>query len=73
MNWTNKIIFYSTESKYGVKTHIIDVDFTAGPEIYDRIKNETDGLEIGVLVNNVGMSYSYPEYLVQVSSYNYYM
>ena len=57
---------FSTESKYGVKTRIIDVDFTAGPEIYDRIAKEIDGLEIGVLINNVGMSYSYPEYLAQV-------
>lgn len=57
---------YLSESKYGVKTKIVDVDFTAGSEIYDRIAKEIEGLEIGVLVNNVGMSYSYPEYLAQV-------
>lgn len=58
-----------TESKYGVKTRIIDVDFTAGPEIYDRIGKEIEGLEIGVLINNVGMSYTYPEYLAQVITF----
>lgn len=50
-----------------MKTRIVDVDFTKGPEIYDRIGKELEGLEIGVLVNNVGMSYTYPEYLAQVS------
>jgi len=54
------------ETKYHVKTLIIDVDFTAGNEIYERIGKEIEGLEIGVLINNVGMSYSYPEYLAQV-------
>jgi 17beta-estradiol 17-dehydrogenase / very-long-chain 3-oxoacyl-CoA reductase len=49
-----------------VKTKIIDVDFTSGIEIYDRIKKEIEGLEIGVLINNVGMSYAYPEYLAEV-------
>lgn len=55
-----------TESQYKVKTKIIDVDFTNGIEIYDRIKKEIEGLEIGVLINNVGMSYAYPEYLAEV-------
>ena len=50
-----------------MKTLIIDVDFTAGNEIYERIGKEIEGLEIGVLINNVGMSYSYPEYLAQVT------
>jgi 17beta-estradiol 17-dehydrogenase / very-long-chain 3-oxoacyl-CoA reductase len=54
------------ETKHYVKTRIIDVDFTLGNEIYERIGKELEGLEIGVLVNNVGMSYSYPEYLAQV-------
>ncbi len=49
-----------------MKTKIIDVDFTSGVEIYDRIKKEIEGLEIGVLINNVGMSYAYPEYLAEV-------
>lgn len=54
-----------------MKTLIIDVDFTSGDEIYDRIGKEIEGLEIGVLINNVGMSYSYPEYLAQVISLNH--
>lgn len=52
-------------SKYGKETKIIDVDFTK-LDIYERIKNELNGLDIGVLVNNVGMSYDHPEYFTQV-------
>jgi len=48
-------------SKYSAETKIVDVDFTKS-DIYERLKNELTGLDIGVLVNNVGMSYDYPEY-----------
>ncbi|PIK62401.1 putative estradiol 17-beta-dehydrogenase 12-B-like [Apostichopus japonicus] len=49
-------------SKYNVQTKVIAVDFTSGSEIYENIGQQLDGLEIGVLVNNVGMSYPYPLY-----------
>lgn len=52
-------------SKYSKETKIIDVDFTK-VDIYERIQNELKGLDIGVLVNNVGMSYDHPEYFTQV-------
>lgn len=51
------------ETRHGVKTCVIDVDFTGGREIYDRIGTQLQDLDIGVLVNNVGMSYNYPEFL----------
>jgi 17beta-estradiol 17-dehydrogenase / very-long-chain 3-oxoacyl-CoA reductase len=54
------------ENRHHVETRIIDVDFTKETEIYDRIARDINGLEIGVLINNVGMSYKYPEYLDQV-------
>lgn len=58
-----KAVAEEIEKKYVVKTKVISVDFTGGLEIYDTIREGLDGHEIGVLVNNVGMSYVYPEYL----------
>lgn len=55
------------ESKYGVKTKVISADFTGGPEIYDVIGQQLSGLDIAVLVNNVGMSYDFPMYLTEAS------
>ncbi|XP_072230673.1 hydroxysteroid (20-beta) dehydrogenase 2 isoform X2 [Leuresthes tenuis] len=44
------------ENKFGRKTRTIQVDFTDGCCIYPAIAKELRGLEIGILVNNVGMT-----------------
>ncbi|XP_076024380.1 hydroxysteroid (20-beta) dehydrogenase 2 isoform X2 [Genypterus blacodes] len=46
------------EAQYGRKTHTIQADFTDGHSIYPAISEGLQGLEIGILVNNVGMGYS---------------
>ncbi|XP_013404590.1 very-long-chain 3-oxoacyl-CoA reductase [Lingula anatina] len=56
------------ESKLAVKTRSIPIDFGGGPEIYTKIKQELAGLEIGVLVNNVGISYQFPEYFTELEN-----
>lgn len=55
-----------SESKYKVDVKVIQADFTGNEDIYSHIEKQTLGLEIGILVNNVGMSYAHPEYFLQV-------
>ncbi|XP_057569605.1 very-long-chain 3-oxoacyl-CoA reductase-B-like isoform X2 [Hippopotamus amphibius kiboko] len=46
------------ERLHGKSTRVIQVDFTGGLEIYEAIEAGLKDLEIGVLVNNVGMRYA---------------
>ncbi|NP_001315991.1 very-long-chain 3-oxoacyl-CoA reductase-like [Poecilia reticulata] len=41
--------------RYGRKTHTIRVDFTEGGSIYPTIAHELHDMQIGILVNNVGI------------------
>lgn len=41
------------------------MDFTR-TDVYDRLEKELDGLDVGVLVNNVGMSYDHPEFFIEL-------
>ncbi|XP_067413340.1 very-long-chain 3-oxoacyl-CoA reductase-like [Emydura macquarii macquarii] len=46
------------EEQHGRSTRVIETDFTQGPEIYESIQTALQSLEIGILVNNVGMVYT---------------
>ena len=55
-----------TVDQYDVMVKIITVDFAAGPGIYDNIRMQLSGLEIGILINNVGITYEFPNYFANV-------
>lgn len=49
------------KAQFGVSTKVIVMDFTGGVEVYQGLEEKVAGLEIGILVNNVGVSH-YPDY-----------
>uniref|UniRef100_M3ZH95 3-ketoacyl-CoA reductase n=1 Tax=Xiphophorus maculatus TaxID=8083 RepID=M3ZH95_XIPMA len=55
----------SLEEQFKVETRTIAVDFCR-LDIYSKIEEGLADLEIGVLVNNVGVSYPYPEYYLHI-------
>ncbi|XP_076281751.1 inactive hydroxysteroid dehydrogenase-like protein 1 isoform X2 [Lasioglossum baleicum] len=50
----------------GIEVKIIVADFCKGREIYEKLKEQLEDIPVGILVNNVGMQYSYPMYLGEV-------
>ena len=55
-----------TVDQYKVKTKIIVADLSGGAEIYDKIKMELSGLEIGILINNAGVSSGQPDLFLDI-------
>ncbi|XP_028399667.1 very-long-chain 3-oxoacyl-CoA reductase-like [Dendronephthya gigantea] len=61
-----KTVAQEIESKYDVQTKVISVDFSE-QRIYEDIKTQIDGLDIGILVNNVGTHYGIPGFFLDLS------
>ncbi|NXD77829.1 HSDL1 protein, partial [Halcyon senegalensis] len=57
----------SISETYKVETDFVVADFSKGCEPYPAIKEALKDREIGILVNNVGMFYSYPDYFTNLS------
>jgi 17beta-estradiol 17-dehydrogenase / very-long-chain 3-oxoacyl-CoA reductase len=62
-----KAVAEEIESTFHVKTKCVPVDFTGGPEIYDSLRVQLSELEIGVLVNNVGVSHNLPHFFAEIA------
>jgi 17beta-estradiol 17-dehydrogenase / very-long-chain 3-oxoacyl-CoA reductase len=62
-----ELIAKEIEANYNVETKIIVVDFTKEEGIYEKIEESIEGLEIGILVNNVGMAYKLPDFFTNLS------
>ncbi|NXG75866.1 HSDL1 protein, partial [Baryphthengus martii] len=57
----------SISETYKVETDFVVADFSKGREPYPAIKEALKDREIGILVNNVGMFYSHPDYFTNLS------
>ncbi|XP_054014686.1 inactive hydroxysteroid dehydrogenase-like protein 1 [Hylaeus anthracinus] len=49
-----------------IEVKIIVTDFSEGRKVYRKLEEELKDVPIGILVNNVGIQYSYPMYLGEV-------
>ncbi|XP_035672308.1 very-long-chain 3-oxoacyl-CoA reductase-like [Branchiostoma floridae] len=56
-----KAVAAEIEGKAGVQTKIVVADFSSA-DIYDNISLQLEGLDIGCLVNNVGVGYKFPDF-----------
>ncbi|XP_011191480.2 inactive hydroxysteroid dehydrogenase-like protein 1 [Zeugodacus cucurbitae] len=54
------------ENEFKVKTKWIVADFSKGREVYTHIERELSGIPVGILVNNVGKMYDYPDELSNI-------
>lgn len=62
-----KAVEETLKSKYSVQVKIIAADFSSTDDVlYNRIAGELEPLNVGVLVNNVGISYPHAQYFTEI-------
>jgi len=55
------------ENEFGVQTLRVTADFSQGAVVYDSIKTALMDKEIGILINNVGVMYDFPDYFFNIN------
>ncbi|XP_063710029.1 inactive hydroxysteroid dehydrogenase-like protein 1 [Culicoides brevitarsis] len=55
------------EEKYKVKTKWIQADLSLGRSVFPHLKRELQGIPVGILVNNAGRMYDYPQRFEEVN------
>jgi 17beta-estradiol 17-dehydrogenase / very-long-chain 3-oxoacyl-CoA reductase len=64
----------SLQADYSIETKIIQMDFSVDDVLaYDAIEQTLTGLDIGLLINNVGMTYSRPTHFHELPNPNEFM
>jgi len=54
-------------SKFNVQTKTVAIDFSSSsPNLFEPVKSAISGLQVGILVNNVGVAYDHADYLHNV-------
>ena len=56
------------QEKYGREVLVVPVDFTHGKNVYTSLAEKLETLDIGVLVNNVGLSHKYAQFLLEAGA-----
>uniref|UniRef100_A0A182QUI9 Uncharacterized protein n=1 Tax=Anopheles farauti TaxID=69004 RepID=A0A182QUI9_9DIPT len=55
------------KAKYGVDTKVVVADFSKGQTVFPHLEKALVPLDVGILVNNVGVTHGSPKYVDEVS------